>query len=63
MKKLKHLRASWYFSSMAAAVVVGLMLGNLVEKSFGLHVPMVPLAALCIGAVALVVSLIYDGND
>jgi hypothetical protein len=63
MKKIKHLKASWYFGSMVIAVVIGELAGRLVAQVWGVRVPPVPLGAVCIGLVAFVTSLIYDGSD
>jgi hypothetical protein len=63
MKKLKTLKASWYFGSMAVAVVLGLLAAKAVEKTWGLRIPPIPLGALCVGLVAVTVSFIYDGTD
>ena len=63
MKTIKHLRLPW----LAGAVVTAIAVGELTATALGrrLHFAPNPLtvAFFCVGAVAFVVSLVYDGND
>ncbi len=63
MKHIHHLKASWLFAAMVAAVIVGEVLGNVVCRTWNLRCPSVAIAAVCIGLVAAVVSLLYDGRE
>jgi uncharacterized membrane protein YjjB (DUF3815 family) len=63
MRKIKHLKARWLLTSMVLAVVAGELLASFIGTTFGVRVPAVPVAAFCIGLVAVITSLIYDGED
>lgn len=63
MRKIRHLKGSWYFGAMAIAVILGEILRSLISRAFDLHISAIPVAAVSVGLVAVVVSLIYDGND
>lgn len=63
MKLIKHLRTPWLLGAMIVATVVGEFLAWKICGVLGLRFPPVPVAALCVGAVAAFVAWQYDGVD
>lgn len=63
MRKIKHLKARWFLGAMLLAVILGEAVATIVGTWFGVRVPPIPIAAFCIGLVAVVTSFIYDGDD
>lgn len=63
MRKFKTLKTSWFLSVMTVAVIFGEILRRLLVENFGLRLPGLPVAAFCVGIVAVAVSLVYDGSD
>lgn len=63
MKKFKTLKTSWFVAAVVAAVLAGEILRRAAVQTLDLRVSAVPIAALCIGLVAVVVALTYDGTD
>lgn len=63
MKKIKHLSGAWFVGTMLVAVVVTELLALQICRMFELRFSPVPIAAVSIGLVAVVVSLIYDGSE
>jgi hypothetical protein len=60
---IHHLKARWLVASMVVAVVIGELVASKVADWFSIRVPAVPVAAVCVGLVAAVVALLYDGRE
>ncbi len=60
---IHHLKARWLVASMVAAVIIGEIVAAKVAETFTIRVPAVPVAAVCVGLVAAVVALLYDGRE
>lgn len=60
---IHHLKARWLLAAMVVAVIIGELVGAMVADAFSIRVPAVPVAAFCVGLVAAIVSLIYDGRE
>lgn len=63
MRKFKTLKTSWFLSVMTVAVIFGEILRRMLVETFDLRLPGLPVAALCVGVVAVTVSLFYDGSE
>ena len=63
MKHIHHLKASWLFAAMVAAVVVAEIVGNVVCRALDVRCPTVAIAAVSVGLVAGIVAAIYDGRE
>lgn len=60
---LHTLKTSWLVVAMVVTVAIGEALGSQISRAMGIRFPAVAVAAVCVGLVAVVVSLIYDGCD
>lgn len=63
MKILHTLKAGWLLLAMLAAVAVGEVIAWQISRAYDVRFAPALVAALCLGLVAFVVSLIYDGTD
>ena len=63
MKTLHTLKAPWLIVAMVIAVSIGEIVAWQVMKSLGVRFDPTAVAAVCVGAVAAVVALLYDGNE
>jgi hypothetical protein len=63
MKAIHHLKVRWLFAAMIAAVLVGEIATWYASQLFHIRFPGVAVAAVCVGLVAMVVALLYDGNE
>ncbi len=63
MRKFKTLKTSWFVSAVVAAVIAGEFIRRAIMQALDIRVPAVPVAALCVGLVAAVIALTYDGTD
>lgn len=63
MKHIHHLKDSWLLTAMVVAVVGGETIAWYVTKAFNWRFPVVAIGAVCVGLVAAVVSVLYDGTD
>ena len=62
MKKLKTLKTSWLLGAMLLAVVAAEYLFSVLTKFVSIPLSPAAIAALAVGAVAVAVSIIYDGD-
>lgn len=62
MKHLHTLRTPWFVLAMVVAVTIGELVAWQISRAY--HVRFAPalVAAICVGLVAFIVSLIYDGE-
>lgn len=60
---IHHLKARWLLAAMVVAVVIGELVASKAADMFGIRVPPVPVAAFCVGLVAAIVALLYDGRE
>lgn len=60
---IHHLKARWLILSMVVAAIIGELVASKVADTFSIRVPPVPVAAFCVGLVAAVVALLYDGRE
>lgn len=60
---MHHLKARWLLAAMIVAVVLGEHAAWFVTKLFHWRFPVVAVAAACVGLVATVVALTYDGKE
>lgn len=63
MRKFKTLKTSSFVSAVVAAVLAGEVIRRALMQALELRVPAIPVAALCVGLVAAVIALTYDGTD
>jgi hypothetical protein len=63
MKHIHHLKASWLFAAMIAAVIIGEIVGSVVCRALDVRCPSVAIAAISVGLVAAIVSALYDGRE
>lgn len=63
MKTFHTLKARWLLTAMLAAVVVGETIAWQISEALGIRFDPTAVAAVCVGAVAVVVAAIYDGRD
>lgn len=63
MKMIHHLKARWLLAAMLIAVAGGEYVAWQVTRAFDWRFPSIAIAAVCIGAVAAAVALLYDGRE
>jgi len=63
MKHIHHLKTSWLFAAIVAAVIVGELVGSVVCRALDMRCPSVAIAAISVGVVLALVSVVYDGTE
>ena len=63
MKHIHHLSTLGLLSAMAVAVVIGELAAWSLTRAFDLRFPAFTVAVFCVGVVAAIVSVIYDGRE
>jgi hypothetical protein len=63
MKTFHTLKARWLLAAMAGTVIVGETIAWFVTSMFHWRFPVMAVAAVCIGLVAVVVTEFYDGTE
>lgn len=63
MKTLRTFKGSWFLLATVVAIIVGEVAAWEVSSHFGVRNNPLVVAFLCIGLVAGIVSVLYDGAD
>ena len=63
MKKSRTFRESWFLLAIAATVLVGELVAWEVATHFGLRNNPLVVAFFCVGLVAAITSVLYEGID
>jgi NhaP-type Na+/H+ and K+/H+ antiporter len=63
MKTLRTFKGSWFLLAIAVAIIVGEVIAWEISSRFGVRNNPFVVAFLCIGLVAGIASVLYDGAD
>lgn len=63
MKTARKFKDSWFYTAVVVAIVLGELVAWFVSENFGLRNNPLVVGILCIGLVAAMTSVLYDGRD
>ncbi|WP_414664782.1 hypothetical protein [Horticoccus sp. 23ND18S-11] len=63
MKTTRRFRPSWFMLAIAAAIVVGEVAAWEFTSAYGIRMNPLVVGFLCIGLVAAITSVLYEGID
>lgn len=63
MRTFHHLKASWLIAAMVLAVAIGEFTVWQITKMMGWRFPSIAVAAVCVGIVAALTAIFYDGQE